>query len=462
MAHHVFITHAVEDKKIAELVCENLERNGIKCWIAPRDVPYGMNFEEAIVDAISDSSLFILILSSYSNNSPHVKREIQNAFMGDAQTPILPFRVEDIKLNKALQYYLASTQWLDASTPPLESHLESLVMRVRAYLPKETDAEAAGTVEAEADRQRAETEALARQQAEAERLTRRNAEEAARKEAEAKAAREAEAKALAQQQAEARRLANEEAARKEAEAAAARKAEAEAARQRALPEQPDRRLWYIAGGGATLVLAAVIVAAVAYSSSPNSSSENVATTPTQANSPQLDQVSGGADDKNINAGVTSAPVNAEPNKRASPVPTPSTARPSPQQTATREEPKPTSTPTSTPTPTPTATPTPTPTATPPSHTNPGAVLNGKAISLPQPLYPPIARAAHASGTVVVQVVVDENGNVISAKAISGHPLLQAAAVEAAKQAKFSPTKLMGQPVKVSGVLQYRFAAPALP
>ena len=134
MAHHVFITHAVEDKKIAELVCENLERNGIKCWIAPRDVPFGMNFEEAIVDAISDSSLFILILSSYSNNSPHVKREIQNACMGDAQTPILPFRVEDIKLNKALQYYLASTQWLDASTPPLESHLESLVMRVRAYL----------------------------------------------------------------------------------------------------------------------------------------------------------------------------------------------------------------------------------------------------------------------------------------------------------------------------------------
>jgi hypothetical protein len=238
MAHHVFITHAVEDKKIAELVCENLERNGIKCWIAPRDVPYGMNFEEAIVDAISDSSLFILILSSYSNNSPHVKREIQNAFMGDAQTPILPFRVEDIKLNKALQYYLASTQWLDASTPPLESHLESLVMRVRAYLPKESDAEAAGTVEAEADGQRVETEALARQQAEAETLTRRNAEEAARKEAEAKAAREAEAKALAQQQAEARRLANEEAARKEAEAAAARKAEAEAARQRALPEQP--------------------------------------------------------------------------------------------------------------------------------------------------------------------------------------------------------------------------------
>src|SRR5687768_10175203 len=110
MANHVFITHAVEDKKIANLVCEALESNGIKCWIAPRDVPYGMNFEEAIVDAICGSKLMILILSTHSNNSPHVKREIQNACMEDAQTPILPFRVEDIRLNKALRYYLGSTQ----------------------------------------------------------------------------------------------------------------------------------------------------------------------------------------------------------------------------------------------------------------------------------------------------------------------------------------------------------------
>jgi protein TonB len=84
------------------------------------------------------------------------------------------------------------------------------------------------------------------------------------------------------------------------------------------------------------------------------------------------------------------------------------------------------------------------------------VLNGKAISLPKPSYPPIARAAHASGTVVVQVLIDENGNVVSAKALSGHPLLQAGAVSAARQARFSPTKLSGQPVKVTGVITYNF------
>ena len=98
------------------------------------------------------------------------------------------------------------------------------------------------------------------------------------------------------------------------------------------------------------------------------------------------------------------------------------------------------------------------TPTPPRAPISGGVLNGKAISLPKPGYPPIARAAHASGTVVVQVLIDENGNVVSAHAVSGHPLLTAAAVGAAKQARFSPTKLSGQPVKVTGVIQYNFVA----
>lgn len=96
--------------------------------------------------------------------------------------------------------------------------------------------------------------------------------------------------------------------------------------------------------------------------------------------------------------------------------------------------------------------------TPPRAPISGGVLNGKAISLPKPGYPPIARAAHASGTVVVQVLIDENGNVVSASAVSGHPLLRAAAVGAAKQARFSPTKLSGQPVKVTGVIQYNFVS----
>jgi TonB family protein len=86
----------------------------------------------------------------------------------------------------------------------------------------------------------------------------------------------------------------------------------------------------------------------------------------------------------------------------------------------------------------------------------GGVLNGKAISKPQPAYPPTAKAVHASGMVTVQVTVDESGNVVEASAVSGHPLLRAAAEAAARQAKFSPTLLSGRPVKVTGVLTYNF------
>jgi TonB family protein len=88
----------------------------------------------------------------------------------------------------------------------------------------------------------------------------------------------------------------------------------------------------------------------------------------------------------------------------------------------------------------------------------GGVLNGKATVLPQPEYSAAARQARASGSVKVEVTIDEDGNVISAKAVFGHPLLQPAAVAAARQAKFTPTKLEGKPVQVSGSVVYEFVA----
>ena len=86
----------------------------------------------------------------------------------------------------------------------------------------------------------------------------------------------------------------------------------------------------------------------------------------------------------------------------------------------------------------------------------GGILNGKAISKPSPPYPAIARAARAQGTVTVQILVDEEGKVVSASAVSGHPLLQQAAVNAARGARFAPTLLSGRPVRVSGVITYNF------
>jgi TonB family protein len=84
------------------------------------------------------------------------------------------------------------------------------------------------------------------------------------------------------------------------------------------------------------------------------------------------------------------------------------------------------------------------------------VLNGKALSLAKPSYPAQARAAHASGVVAVWISIDETGKVISASAVSGHVLLRPVAVEAAKLARFSPTMLNGQPVKVTGIITYNY------
>ena len=87
----------------------------------------------------------------------------------------------------------------------------------------------------------------------------------------------------------------------------------------------------------------------------------------------------------------------------------------------------------------------------------GGVLNGTAIYLPQPVYPEAAKRMRASGVVTVDVVLDETGKIVAATASSGPPILRDAAVQAALKAKFSPTKLSGQPVKVSGVINYKFS-----
>ena len=86
----------------------------------------------------------------------------------------------------------------------------------------------------------------------------------------------------------------------------------------------------------------------------------------------------------------------------------------------------------------------------------GDLERGRVLEMPKPDYPAIARMAHASGEVLVQVIVDLDGKVIAASAISGHPLLYGVAVAAAKHTRFSPTKFNGEAVKVTGVISYNF------
>jgi hypothetical protein len=134
MAHDVFISHSTKDRPIAEAVCAMFEQRGIRCWIAQRDILPGADWGETIIDAISGSRVMIVILSRNANESAQVKREVERAVNRDVI--VIPFRVENIPLSKALEFHISTMHWMDALTPPLEQHIHRLADRVKALLPK--------------------------------------------------------------------------------------------------------------------------------------------------------------------------------------------------------------------------------------------------------------------------------------------------------------------------------------
>lgn len=133
MPHDVFISYSIDDKPIADAMCSTLESKGIRCWIAPRDILPGMDWGGAIIDAIAASHVMVLLLSSNSNTSSQVRREVERAV--NKEVIILPFRIENLSLSKSLEYHLSATHWMDASTPPIEKHLEVLAEKIRQLLP---------------------------------------------------------------------------------------------------------------------------------------------------------------------------------------------------------------------------------------------------------------------------------------------------------------------------------------
>lgn len=135
MAHDVFISYASEDKIVADAVCGMLESHAVRCWIAPRDVLPGVAYGEAIIDAIRSCRIMILVFSSKSNASPHIPKEIERAV--SAGVSIIPFRIEDVKPGRSLDYFIGSVHWLDALTPPLENHLERLAQNVQTLLSRD-------------------------------------------------------------------------------------------------------------------------------------------------------------------------------------------------------------------------------------------------------------------------------------------------------------------------------------
>ncbi|MCL2072773.1 MAG: TIR domain-containing protein [Marinilabiliaceae bacterium] len=137
--NHVFISYSRNDQKIADAILNNLESNGIKCWIAYRDITPGQIFEEAIVDAVVNSSIILVIFSVNSNVSRHVFREI--ALACDNEKVIIPFKISNIVPSGKWEYYLKSTHWLDAIDSPMEQHISKLVANISGYLCKESNNE---------------------------------------------------------------------------------------------------------------------------------------------------------------------------------------------------------------------------------------------------------------------------------------------------------------------------------
>lgn len=129
-SHQVFISYAHEDSEAAGAVCAAIEAQGLRCWIAPRDVSPGSEWSEAIVEAISRCRVMVVLLTRHSNASPDVRREVQHAFHTD--TTVIPFRTEPIEPNPGLSYYLAPLHWLDAFNQPLDSSLRSLTGRIQS------------------------------------------------------------------------------------------------------------------------------------------------------------------------------------------------------------------------------------------------------------------------------------------------------------------------------------------
>jgi TolB-like protein len=132
MESKVFISHSSKDRAIADMVCKRLESDGIKCWIAPRDIQAGSDWTEGIIQGIDSCRVFVLVFSANANVSEHVRREVAKAFtLGLA---VIPFRIENAEPGGSLAYFLGTVHWLNAISPPLHRHLEALTERTKQLL----------------------------------------------------------------------------------------------------------------------------------------------------------------------------------------------------------------------------------------------------------------------------------------------------------------------------------------
>jgi hypothetical protein len=131
MPKEIFVSYSSKDKTTALAVLDALERAGLSCWMAPRDVLPGLEYGEAIIEAINRARVMVLVFSASANASPQIRREVERAV--HKGVPIIPVRVEDVFPSRSLEYFLSSPHWLDA-LGPVAPHLPVLTDAVKAML----------------------------------------------------------------------------------------------------------------------------------------------------------------------------------------------------------------------------------------------------------------------------------------------------------------------------------------
>ena len=132
MSHEVFICHSSKDAALAFSICEMLEKDGINCWIAPRNIVGGKLYAEEIMDAIDHSTVVLVVFSEHANLSHHVMSEVNSAF--NANKVIIPFRIDDSNMSRALSYYLNPSQII-MGCPVTEERLQELKESVIRNIP---------------------------------------------------------------------------------------------------------------------------------------------------------------------------------------------------------------------------------------------------------------------------------------------------------------------------------------
>ena len=138
--HDLLISYSHKDKTIADEICNQLESNGIKVWIAPREITPGENYPSAILEGIRNCSIIVMLFSGNSNQSEWVPREIERGV--HYGKIIIPFKIEDVNpVHSDIELCTCTQHWLDAIAPPLEANIAHLVDIVKKLLDKSGDAE---------------------------------------------------------------------------------------------------------------------------------------------------------------------------------------------------------------------------------------------------------------------------------------------------------------------------------